>query len=577
MDDKKYTEEMVKNINKKLKGKQASLRFDDTPTDGSTNPVTSDGLKKYADTHGGKTYKAGSNIQIEDDVISATDTVYTAGENVTIEDNVISATNTQYVAGNNITLEDWGEDTKRISASFSIPTYTGGRNVDITLQSGVNYEINAYYVPDKTYSTTTAVEDPSSFESVELFVNPPVSMSGDDVWTDGENVYYSDGQNQFIFDRENEIWKEKVWTGLTSFSGRYIWSDGENIYFSYYSSQYVLDLANSSWSSKTWYGLSVTGDCVWSDGGIIYYSRSGENYVLDKASSTWSAKTWTGASAALTAPNIWTDGENIYFSNGPTQYVLDRATSTWSQKTWRGLTNFYGYCVWTDGRNIYYSAQTTQYVLDKTSSTWRQKVWTGLTDFYGENIWTDGVNVFSGHQWKLQFPKRMGKPCISEDYYAGEGINIANRVISVKKDEYYLFTLTDQDADSDAVSVKILIPGERHTEVLSYINQELSQTFSFFSAFVDYYMSTLKGDGSYYSTLLGIFNKILYVNISSGLNNLYAESGSDVEAGIVTSTGEVVLASGIMSVFSSTLTADKISFSGNSILTVQSTETQDLN
>lgn len=41
---------------------------------------------------GGIAYTAGDNIQINDGVISATDTTYTAGENITIEDGVISAT-----------------------------------------------------------------------------------------------------------------------------------------------------------------------------------------------------------------------------------------------------------------------------------------------------------------------------------------------------------------------------------------------------------------------------------------------------------------------------------------------------
>ena len=47
---------------------------------------------------------AGSNIQINDNVISATDTTYSAGTNIQINDNVISATDTTYTAGSGLAL-----------------------------------------------------------------------------------------------------------------------------------------------------------------------------------------------------------------------------------------------------------------------------------------------------------------------------------------------------------------------------------------------------------------------------------------------------------------------------------------
>jgi len=49
---------------------------------------------------------AGDNINIIDNVISATDTTYIAGDNVTIVDNVISSTDTKYTAGTNITIDE---------------------------------------------------------------------------------------------------------------------------------------------------------------------------------------------------------------------------------------------------------------------------------------------------------------------------------------------------------------------------------------------------------------------------------------------------------------------------------------
>ena len=49
-------------------------------------------------------YSAGANVQINDGVISATDTTYTAGTNVQINNGVISATDTTYTAGSGIAI-----------------------------------------------------------------------------------------------------------------------------------------------------------------------------------------------------------------------------------------------------------------------------------------------------------------------------------------------------------------------------------------------------------------------------------------------------------------------------------------
>ena len=74
----------------------------------------------------GPTYTAGTNVSIDNNVISATDTKYTAGSNVSIDgNNVISATNTTYTAGTNVSISSGNV----ISATDT--TYTAGTNVSI--------------------------------------------------------------------------------------------------------------------------------------------------------------------------------------------------------------------------------------------------------------------------------------------------------------------------------------------------------------------------------------------------------------------------------------------------------------
>ena len=188
----------------------------------------------------------------------------------------------------------------------------------------------------------------------------------------------------------------KAWTGLIGFDGYYIWTDGDNIYISNGGNQFVLDKSTSTWNYKTWNGYSrIDGSMIWIDGDNIYYSNEGNNYVLDKSTSTWSTKTWNGLTSFY-GYQIWTDGDNIYYSEDSKQYVLDKSTSAWSTKTWNGLTSFYGAFIWTDGTNIYYSYTDTQCVLNKSTSTWNTKTWNGngLTNFNGYQIWTDGNNIY---------------------------------------------------------------------------------------------------------------------------------------------------------------------------------------
>ena len=197
-----------------------------------------------------------------------------------------------------------------------------------------------------------------------------------------------------------------------------IWTDGTDIYYSDGSSQYVLDKSTSTWSAKTWNGSNgFYGTEVWTDGTDIYYSGGSSQYVLDKSTSTWSSKTWNGLSDFY-GSSIWTDGTDIYYSDGSSHYVLDKSTSTWSSKTWNGLSDFYAAKVWTDGTDIYYSDDFSQYVLTlaissdsefafrrTASDTWKKIKMADIERYINARqrplIYLDGYDFYMG-----MFPKR---------------------------------------------------------------------------------------------------------------------------------------------------------------------------
>lgn len=227
-------------------------------------------------------------------------------------------------------------------------------------------------------------------------------FNGEDVWSDGENIYYSNNQmggGQYVLNKTTNTWSQKTWD--ISFCGKDVWVANNNVYESheYYGSyyHYILNKSTSAWESHgwgQWYSKFIGRD-VWTDGSNYYACYDGDpqndQYVI-KFPNNADYKWWQGANPV--GRYVWTDGTDIFYSQS-SQYVLNKNTNSWSTKTWRGgLTNFYGGYVWTDGTDTYYSSGPSQYVLDKATSTWSTKTWQGLTSFSGSYIWKDGDHIY---------------------------------------------------------------------------------------------------------------------------------------------------------------------------------------
>ena len=198
-------------------------------------------------------------------------------------------------------------------------------------------------------------------------------------------------------------WSPKTWNGFNQIDGSYIWTDGDNIYYSDRIDQYVLNKITSTWTAKTW-NIGISGAGIWTDGTNIYHSSANGQYVLNKSTGTWVAKTWNGYTPTY-GIYVWTDGSNIYYSNinRNAQYILDKSTDTWNTKTWNYNITWGNY-VWTDGNNIYYSYpygnSDAQYVLNKSNNTWQPITW-NISSIDGRSIWTDGDNIYYSYQYVL--------------------------------------------------------------------------------------------------------------------------------------------------------------------------------
>jgi hypothetical protein len=283
-------------------------------------------------------------------------------------------------------------------------------------------------VTPTTPFTTTSVKDITKMNSipntgvwVEKTWNGLTSFDSDHIWTDGDNIYYSDWSTQKVLDKSTSTWSDKTWNGFTEFGGNNIWTDGTDIYCSTQEEiegrdterTYVLDKATSTWSLKQWnwspadladyYGWGIQN--IIDINNTIYDIIDDEynNMVLDKSTSTWSKITYpfgdSKPGSGVTSSYIWTDGDNYYVSSYSYQKLIDKETLAVSDVQWNGVTDLNGYCIWSDGTDIYYSRGTTQKVLDKSTLTWNNKTWSGITyqgnvAFDGDNIWSDGTHIY---------------------------------------------------------------------------------------------------------------------------------------------------------------------------------------
>ena len=116
-----------------------------------------------------------------------------------------------------------------------------------------------------------AADEATAYSKVVVDVTPP------------SNEFYPSMKTQSLMTQNDtgDTWSTKTWTGLMNFYGAYVWTDGDNIYYSDEDAQYVLDKSTSTWSSKTWSGLtSFDRPHIWTDGDNIYYSTRLNQYYL---------------------------------------------------------------------------------------------------------------------------------------------------------------------------------------------------------------------------------------------------------------------------------------------------------
>ena len=177
------------------------------------------------------------------------------------------------------------------------------------------------------------------------------------VWSDGTNLYYG---LSYILDFENFTAKSCSFSGFTgNFRAEYLWTDGKDIYFSQGAIHLKLDIKTKTWSTMSWTGLTdIYSNKIWSDEYNIYW---GKEKKLNISEHSWEDFTWNNAPGTMDGYYVWTDGKEIYHTYGSkgagSTYLIDSKTKTFTSvpifdEVDHGVN---GGHIWTDGYDIYYT------------------------------------------------------------------------------------------------------------------------------------------------------------------------------------------------------------------------------
>lgn len=193
-----------------------------------------------------------------------------------------------------------------------------------------------------------------------------LASNAQDVWSDGDNVYlstvYSGWPVHAILDASTSTWTNVTFSGLPDdLRGAYVWRSGDDVYYSNGDTHYAYNKSNRSWSEKS-FGLRFSVNDICKIGDRTMLQTDAGWYEYSQSDKQFHGVTFSYAdgvvAGAITPICVWGDGKHTYFSNLGENYKLN--VMSWEQKTWNGLSNFQGESVWCDGVDTYYSSGGTQ-------------------------------------------------------------------------------------------------------------------------------------------------------------------------------------------------------------------------
>lgn len=208
--------------------------------------------------------------------------------------------------------------------------------------------------------------------------NRPNDTTGDAIWYNplDNNIYFKDNR---VWDKSTKTWTtvSSRYTSIYDFDGKYVWTDGKNVFYSNGATpttNYRLSYNSYTYSATT---VSFSGapnivdaKYFWTDGINTYYSNGTNDYIVDGTGLTFTSITWEDEYSNIINPignNIWLNGDDVYYDGGNawTHYKLNKDTNKWK--------SFSRYDSSILGEDIFFAPDGYYYwIVDWSPMNWQQ-------------------------------------------------------------------------------------------------------------------------------------------------------------------------------------------------------------
>jgi hypothetical protein len=130
----------------------------------------------------------------------------------------------------------------------------------------------------------------------------------------------------------------KVPLNLTStFNKKCIWTDGNNIYYSDLLEHHIFDMNNKRWIAIDWScpcAVNIVPGSVWNKEDGTYYSK-GATYKFNSTTKEWEKFKFKGYTS-LDTSKLWSDGKYIYHDRNAmllpkTAKLYSKFNDTWNE------------------------------------------------------------------------------------------------------------------------------------------------------------------------------------------------------------------------------------------------------
>lgn len=277
------------------------------------------------------------------------------------------------------------------------------------------------------------------YETKDLLIFGIDKVIDSNTWTDGTNLFYSDGNVQTKYNPSTKIWEKVTWN-VSNLYAAGVWRDpvADETYYSFTGTHYKLNKTTYEWESVIW-PSSIRSYMVGENIRALPFCFDGEHIsvALLLITSSYYYMAWLNGGT----PQFM----QVYFSGLSVSYP--RASYFWSDGVNKLYCNNYSTSyvgTITEGTSYIYMSSTTS-LIQTGGYTWYDKDWSLHADWkesgtVGHKVWDTSTSTFVDVTWQ-EFPSLEGNSfngydtikVVGSNYYLCAGyyfyeLDLVNRV-----------------------------------------------------------------------------------------------------------------------------------------------------